>query len=126
VYLNAQGLGKNNGMLMAPFKYGGVQQGDLLSGPLFTFTTVPFLLLCNHNLRDYGLKIPSCINRALVTSAYADDIIVFITKDEGFPHLLQNFMVYSAISGATLNTRKSNRLFVGQWKNRTDQPLGFQ
>jgi hypothetical protein len=43
---------------------------------------------------------------------------VFITKDEGFPLLLQNFMVYGAISGAPLNLRKSNGLFAGRWRKR--------
>jgi hypothetical protein len=94
VYHNAQGLVKTNGTLTAPFKFErGVRQGDPLSGPLFTLTIEPFLLLYNQKLRDYGLKIPSPMNRTLVTSAYADDITVFITHDEGFPHLLQNFMI---------------------------------
>jgi hypothetical protein len=127
VYHNAQGLVKTNGTLTAPIKFErGVRQGDPLSGPLFTLTIEPFLLLCNQKLRDYGLKIPSPMNRTLVTSAYADDITVFITQDEGFPHLLKNFMIYGALSGATLNIQKSQGLFVGQWRNRTDRPLGFQ
>jgi hypothetical protein len=62
----------------------------------------------------------------VVTSAYADDIAVFITKDERFPHLLQNFMVYGATSGVTLNIQKPNDLFVGRWRNMTDRPLCFQ
>jgi exonuclease III len=127
VYQNAKGLVKTNGTLTAPFQYGrGVRQGDPLSGPLFTLTTEPFLLLCNEKLRDYGLKIPSSQNETLVTSAYADDITVFITQDEGFTHMLQSFMVYGAISGARLNIHKSKGLFVGRWRSRTDQPLGFE
>jgi hypothetical protein len=107
VYRNAQGMVKINGTLTAPFKYTrGVRQGDPLSGPLFTLTIVPFLLMCSHRLRDYGLPVPSSINRTLVTSAYADDITVFITTNEGFPHLLQTFMAYGAQSGATLNVQK--------------------
>jgi hypothetical protein len=35
-------------------------------------------------------------------------------------------MVHDAISGATSNIQKSNRLFVGGWKKRTGHPLGFQ
>jgi hypothetical protein len=37
-----------------------------------------------------------------VNSAYAG-IAVFIIKDEVFPHLLQNFLAYGTLSGATLN-----------------------
>jgi hypothetical protein len=51
---------------------------------------------------------------------------VFIIKDEGFPHLLQNFMAYVALSGATINVQKPAGLFVGRWNSRTDRPLGFQ
>jgi hypothetical protein len=63
------------------------------------------------------------MNRTLVTSAYADDITVFITQDEGFPHLLQNFMIYGALSGATLNIHKSQGLFVGRWSQNVFNEL---
>jgi hypothetical protein len=82
--------------------------------------------MCNHRLRDYRLPVPSSINKTLVTSAYADDITVFITKDEGFPHLLQTFMAYSTQSGATLSVQKSTGLFASRWKSRADHPVGFQ
>jgi hypothetical protein len=86
VYRNAQGLVKIKDTLTVPFKYArGVRQGDPPpSGPLFMLTIEPSLLLCNHNLRDYILKIPSSIKRTLVTSAYVDIITVFITKVKGF------------------------------------------
>jgi hypothetical protein len=35
-------------------------------------------------------------------------------------------MTYGAQSGATLNIQKSTGLFTGEWKTRTDCPLGFQ
>jgi hypothetical protein len=61
--------------------------------------------------------------KTLVTSAYAD-ITAFITQDEGFPHMLQSFMVYGATSGATLNTfgrtmEKENRPTAGFSMERT-------
>jgi hypothetical protein len=82
--------------------------------------------MCNHNHQNYGLTVPSSVEQTLVTTAYADDITVFITKNEGFPQLLQNFMTYGALSGATLNIQKSTGLFSGKWRSRTDRPLGFQ
>jgi hypothetical protein len=112
---------KINRTVTAPFKY-----ARYVPGPLFPLTIEPFLLVCSNTLQDYGLPVQSSIDRSLATSAYVGDITVLVTKDEGFPHLLQNFVVYGALSGATLNVQKSAGLFVGQWKSRTHHPLGFQ
>jgi hypothetical protein len=98
---------------------------DTLSGPLFTLTIEPFLLLCNDKLRDYGLKIPSSKSKTLVTSAHADDITLFIIQDEGFPHMLQSFMVYGGISGATLNIQKSKGFFCRTMEKQNRQTAGF-
>jgi hypothetical protein len=85
MYRNSQGLVKINGVLIAPFPYArGVPQGDPLSGPFFTLTIEPFLLMCNHNLQKYGITVPNSHPKTLVTSAYADDVTVFITRNEGF------------------------------------------
>jgi exonuclease III len=65
-------------------------------------------------------------NRTLVTTAYADDVTIFLSANEGFPQLLNNFTVYGDISGAKLNAQKSTGLFAGSWKHRTDHPLGFR
>jgi hypothetical protein len=74
--------------------------------------------MCNNTVRDYGLSVLSSINTSLVTSSYAD-ITVFTTKDEGFPHLLQNFMAYGVLSGAALNAQKSTEFFVSRWRSRS-------
>jgi hypothetical protein len=87
-------------------------------------TTEPFLLMCNNTLRDYGLPVPPSTSRSLVTSKYAG-ITVFIIRDEGFPHLSQNFMAYGALSGATLNMHKSTGLSVGWWRSGTDTRKAF-
>jgi hypothetical protein len=58
----------------------------------------------------------------IVTSAYAEDITVFITEDEGFPHLLQTFMAY----GAALKSRESTGLSVGRRRSKVNHPLDIQ
>jgi hypothetical protein len=72
------------------------------------------------------MTIPTSHHKTLVTTAYADDVTVFITRNEGFSQLLQNFMTYGALSGAILNIQKSAGLFAGEWRNRRDRALGFQ
>jgi hypothetical protein len=68
--------------------------------------------MCNYNLQNYGLTLPSSVHKTLVTAADADNVTVFITRNEGFPHLIHNFMT----SGATLNIKKSTGLFAGKWR----------
>jgi exonuclease III len=127
LYRNSQGLVKINGILTTPFPFArGVRQGDPLSGPIFILTLEPFLLQCNHSMQRYGLKVPNYNHSTLVTTAYADDVTLFITQNEGFEQLVHNFMIYGALSGATLNTHKTTGLFTGKWKGRPDQPLGFK
>jgi hypothetical protein len=85
VYKGAQGLIKIRDTLLGPFQYGtGLRQGDPLSGPLFTLTMGPLLKMCQDKLGMYGLPVPGQYPLPLVTSAYADDITIFLTKDEGF------------------------------------------
>jgi hypothetical protein len=86
----------------------------------------PLLKMCQDKLGVYGLPVPGQYPLPLVTSAYADDIIVFLTKDEGLLHLLNIFMIYGAISEATLNMQKTKGLCVGAWRNRKDKPLGLK
>jgi hypothetical protein len=74
----------------------------------------------------YGLPVPGQCPLPLVTSAYADDVTIFLTKDEGLLHFLNTFMIYGGISGATLNMQKTKGLCVGVWRNRKDKTLGLK
>lgn len=110
--------------LTAPFSVSqGIRQGCPLSGLLFSLTIEPFLALCRLRLR--GFTLPTEEDRKLVISAYADDITVFVEKEEDFLTLATLYELYAAQSGAKLNKTKSIGLWVGKWKQRKDTPLGF-
>jgi hypothetical protein len=82
--------------------------------------------MCQDRSGVYGLPVPGQYPLPLVTSAYADDITIFLTKDEDLLHLLNTFMIYGAISGATLNMQKTKGLCVGAWRKRKDKLLGLK
>jgi hypothetical protein len=50
--------------------------------------------------------------------AYADDIMVFVTKPEDFTIILQAVRCYEQTTGARLNPKKSKALDIGNWKEQ--------
>lgn len=111
--------------LTAPFKIGrGIRQGCPLSGQLFALTIEPFLQQCRTRMQ--GFVLPCKEERKLVVSAYADDVSVFISKNEDFDLLQDTYNMYAAQSGSELNTLKSTGLWSGTWINRKDEPIGFR
>jgi hypothetical protein len=93
-----------------------------ISGPLFTLTTEPSILICKNTLRHSGLPVPPSISRSHATSAYENDITVFISKTERFPNLFQNFTAYGALSGATFKCTEVNLTFRGPKKKQNRPP----
>lgn len=102
----------------------GIRQGCPLSGPLFSLSIEPFLNLCRQCLD--GVSLPMLPSRKLVTSAYADDISVFITGNSDFKLFEKVYTIYAKQSGSMLNRDKSSGFWAGSWKGRQDTPLDFK
>lgn len=100
----------------------GIRQGCPLSGPLFALSIEPLLKLCRRRLS--GLSITP--NIKLTTTAYADDVSVFITKEADFPVFQLVYDTYANQSGSELNQSKSVGFWTGAWEERSDSPLGFK
>ena len=60
-----------------------------------------------------------------VVIAYADDVTIFITSDDGFNAVNDVYDMFSRASAASLNYQKSQGLWAGSWVNRNDKPLNF-
>lgn len=75
----------------------------LLGGILFSLVIKLLLQIRIPTLRHYELPVTLPNKRTLVTSAYANDITVFLTKDGEFSHLLHTSMINGAMSTANLN-----------------------
>ncbi len=77
LYSDVESILKVNGDLCAPFKvFRGIRQGCALSGMLYALAIEPFLSKLRTDL--YGLHIPKCL-KVFTLSAYADDVVIFIS-----------------------------------------------
>lgn len=102
----------------------GIRQGCPLSGTLFSLAIEPFLNLCRQYLD--GVSLPIIPAQKLVTSAYADDVSVFITNNLDFKLFEEIYAIYAKQSGSILNRDKSSGFWAGSWKGREDTPLSFK
>ncbi|KAB0798310.1 hypothetical protein PPYR_09303 [Photinus pyralis] len=100
----------------------GIRQGCPMSGPLFALAMEPFLKMCNRKMR--GFALPNDPLQTACMSAYADDVLLFVSHDDDFRILAECIQRFSVQSGAVVNFQKSQGLWCGEWKHRTDSPLG--
>jgi len=56
-------------------------------------------------------------------SAYADDNTGICIDDSSMSHVFKDVEQYQKVSGSKVNYRKSNGLYLGKWKNRSDPPF---
>jgi hypothetical protein len=99
----------------------GVRQGCPLSTTLYT--------LCLHPLlRHLQTALPAIQtdrrSRHSPVMAFADDVIIFITRPNDFQIVQQAIATFEKASGANMNPKKSTALPVGQWTH-PPYPLGI-
>ncbi|KAG2203643.1 hypothetical protein INT47_011737 [Mucor saturninus] len=113
-----------NGYLTEPIsQQRGLRQGDPLSPILFNLALEPLL---QTTLQDpllpgvlpYTLYRDSGIPTALKTLAYADDVLVVLTRPSEYAILQRHLHIYERASNGKLNTSKTQVLSV------TGKPLG--
>lgn len=116
LYTDACIVLKVGGGLSYPFKIQrGIRQGCPLSGQLYSLAIEPLLHQLRKNmtgLSEYGIA------NKVVTSAYADDILVFISKQDDMHVLSNSLRQYQAASSARVNWSKCEGLIAGQWKEK--------
>ena len=57
---------------------------------------------------------------------HADDMSIFVTRNNEFSVLKGILYTYSEGSGSKINVEKSQGLWLGAWRNRKDNPCNFQ
>ncbi len=113
LYSDIESVIKINGGLCAPFKVSrGIRQGCSLSGMLYSIAIEPLLQQIRKRLD--GLRVPHCdFNFCL--SAYADDVIILVNKQEDIHVLSKLIEEFEKWSSAKVNWKKSDALLLGVW-----------
>ena len=124
MYKGAQALIKINSKLLSPIEFNsGVKQGDPSSAALYCLALEPFLVHLRNKMEGHGLNV---LGHSFITSAYADDLCIICTKDEGFEIVNETLELYTSSSSAKVNFVKSIGLWCGSWRDRKDSPLGLK
>jgi len=62
----------------------------------------------------------------LKISQYADDTTVVVRDLDSVTSLLRVLNGFKKHSGLEINTTKTEEMWLGEWKDRTDEPFGFK
>ncbi|KAK3511374.1 hypothetical protein QTP70_005285 [Hemibagrus guttatus] len=104
---------------------GGFRQGCPISPLLYVLFLEPLVeqLRSGHDFQ--GLHIPGMGRVRAKVSAYADNTMLFLGREEDFSVVERVIKAFSDATGARVNCCKSFVLYAGAWAGRTDVPEGF-
>ena len=98
----------------------GVRQGCPLSALLYVLIIEMLALQLRSNPNIVGFEIQG---EKIISSHYADDAVIKITQNRCFKEVYKELRAYEKATGAKVNFDKTNGLWVGKWKHRTDDPF---
>ena len=123
LYQNALSQVIINGHLTKSFKLArGVRQGDPLSALLYVMVIeiLAIQIRANPNIIGFTIK-----KEKLVSFHYADDTTIAITQNKCWKEVIKELNLYESATGAKINKKKTFGLWTGNWKNRSDKPMGI-
>ena len=124
IYSNAATIVKVNGFHTNPITLRrGLRQGCSLSPSLYVLVIEIFALALRANQNIVGFKVGG---ERIVSLHYADDATIVITQNRCFKEVIKEIQNYEAASGARVNYEKTEGLWLGKWKDRTDKPLNIK
>ena len=99
-----------------------VRQGCPIA-PLLYICVIETLLIRIRNSPDiHGIKSPTS-NRELLTSAFADDSGFFLDGTKSAKNVLKEFDNFGQASGSKVNKDKTEGMWLGEHRHRTDKPI---
>ena len=121
IYSNASTRINMNGFLTDKIPLNcGVRQGCPLSALLYVLVIEILALQLRANPNIVGFTIQG---ENIVSSHYADDAVIKITQNRCFKEVYKELKDFEKASGAKVNYDKTQGLWLGKWKNRTDDPF---
>ena len=103
----------------------GVRQGDALSPMLYLLCVEVLAVVIRASSQIEGFLLPGASGLQFKVSQYADDTTVFVKDERSLSNLFRVIALYEQGSGAKLNRKKTKAMWLGQWCDRVDEPLGL-
>ena len=101
----------------------GVRQGCALSALLYVLASEVLAIEIRNNRRIKGFKFN---NQEFKLQQYADDLMTVVVEIESIAEIFEVLRRYELATNARLNRTKTEALWVGGWRNRTDTPYGLK
>jgi hypothetical protein len=123
-YTNISSAVKNNGWISYFFDLErGTRQGCPLSAILYVIIAEVLAVSVRKEVQIRGIKLPDGSEHKI--AQYADDTTVAVSDTDSIEALFSLLKVYESASGAKINLDKTEGLWLGSFKYRTDQPMGL-
>lgn len=103
----------------------GVQQGDSLSPMLYILCVEVLACKVRASCDIEGFLLPGAGGVHFKVGQYADDTRSLVKNVASLHNLFREIKLYELGTGAKLNVSKTEGMWLGAWKDRTDQPLGL-
>ena len=100
-----------------------VRQGCPMSGLLFVIGIELFARALKNDRNIKGINVGQ---KEIKITQYADDTTVLVRDCDSVPILLKLLEEFKKVSGLEINTSKTEAMWLGTWKSRTEKPFGFK
>ena len=98
----------------------GVRQGCPLSPLLYVLIIELLALQLRANPNIVGFTIGG---EKLISLHYSDDAVIKIIQNQCFKEVYKDLLLYEKGIGAKINYEKTQGLWLGKWRHRTDDPF---